>query len=271
MKAQLLKLLDRTPALKAFFRRVKRRILPHSSVSSNYVEIGPAERDAEAKRLAGSWKEENLPKRQRVLVDAQLSSYRKGEHIDVFDVFIKAIDTFTDLPPNGTLLEIGCSSGYYSEVLRIAGKSLVYTGCDYSESFIQLGRSIYPDVALDVEDATGLTYRDQSFDLVVSGCCLLHIPEYDKAIAETVRVSRDYVIFHRTPVVFGQETRFYRKQAYGVETVEIHVSEEELLSLFAINNLTLLSSLTLHEEKQTSHPGRGSASRTYICRKNAIS
>ncbi len=238
-----------------------------TSVSSHYVEISEAERDAESRRLASSWKEEHLPGRQRALVETQLRDYRGGRPIDVFNVFIEALDAAVDLSTDATLLEIGCSSGYYSEVLKVAGKTLRYEGCDYSESFITLARTLYPDVPFAVEDATRLTYPDQRFDVVVSGCCLLHIPEYGAAIAEAARIAKHYVIFHRTPVVYGQATRYFRKQAYGVETVEIHFAEDELLKLFSQNGLTLEKTITLYETRDPTGQSMGSAGRTYLCRK----
>src|SRR6185436_8101530 len=93
------------------------------------------------------------------------------------------------------LLEIGCSSGFYSEVLRIKGIDTAYRGCDYSRAFVALARQCYPAVPFDVEDAVDLTYASGTFDIVVSGGCILHIADYEKAIAEAARVSRQYVVF----------------------------------------------------------------------------
>lgn len=268
MSSFLIQILNRFPAAKARLKTLRDRCYGPASVSSHYVEITEAERENETRRLASSWKEEQLPTRQRVLVEGQLRDYRNGKRIDVFDVLIEALDATEELPKDATVLEIGCSSGYYSEVLAIAGKGLVYEGCDYSESFISLARSIYPDVHFEVEDATKLSYPDERFNVVVSGCCLLHIPDYATAIAEAARVAKDYVIFHRTPVVLGRPTRYFRKQAYGVETVEIHFSEDELLGLFANSGLVLLKTVTLYETRDPADPSSGSAGRTYLCRKS---
>lgn len=142
-----------------------------------------------------------------------------------------------------------------------------YSGCDYSESFIQMAQSIYPSVDFSIEDATSLTYPDSSFDIVLSGCCLLHIPEYQKAVFETARVARRYVVFHRTPVVFGMSEQWYRKKAYGIDTVEIHFNEQEFLQLLNRNNLTLLKSYTLNEVILRGSIRRGTAVRTYVCKK----
>ena len=109
-----------------------------------------------------------------------------------------------------------------------------------------------------------LKYADNAYEVVISGWCLLHIPEYQAAVAEAVRVTSRYVIFHRTPVVLGQQNKYYRKLAYGVETVEIHFNEPEFLQLLVDNGLVLLATHTLDEAVSY---GVGSATRTYVCRK----
>lgn len=269
MNALLSRLLGRFPRLKSQLRQLRNQYGAAASVSTEYVEIDRSRREDESRRLADSWKQDELPQRQRALADLQLQKYRNGAKIDVYDTFIEALDAAQGLPAGASLLEIGCSSGYYSEVLKIAGKDMIYTGCDYSDAFIALGRSIYPDLRLDVEDATRLSYADETFDVVVSGCCLLHIPDYRTAIAETARVARSHVVFHRTPVVYGQDTRYYRKKAYGVETIEIHLSETEFMELLAEHGLSLIKTITLSDTPDPQNPSIGGATRTYLCRKIA--
>ncbi|MGO4133800.1 class I SAM-dependent methyltransferase [Rhizobium brockwellii] len=174
-------------------------------------------------------------------------------------------------PADGSLLEIGCSSGYYSEVLDANGLPLRYRGCDYSDAFIDMARSTYPGLSFDVEDATRLSYQNDAFDVVVSGCCLLHIPDYEAAIAESARVAKKYVIFHRTPVVYGEPTKYFRKHAYGVETIEIHFSEPQLLDLFRIHGLEVQATFTLNENADPRDSSKGNANRTYLCRKQSQS
>jgi len=162
------------------------------------------------------------------------------------------------------VLEVGCSSGYYSEVLAIANLYVDYTGCDYSERFIQLARNTYPELQFDIDDAIKLGYSDNMFDIVISGCCLLHIADYKMAVAETVRVAARYVIFHRTPVVIDKPDKYFTKMAYGVETLEIHFNEADFLRLLANNGLELLETYSLSENCRDEFD---SAVRTYVCRK----
>jgi len=256
---------------KHLLRSIRRRLLPSGGVSSSYVKIDSIDAKAEGERLRGSWQDGELPVRQRILADQQLAQYRAGAAIKVFDSFVRSIRELPARSPNRTLLEIGCSSGYYSEVCAIAKLPVVYSGCDYSRSFIELARSKHPEYMFSVQDATSLDFTDSSFDIVVSGCCLLHIPDYSRAVAESVRVSSEFVIFHRTPVVWGDAERWYRKQAYGVETVEIHFNELEFLALLRTSGLELVTVHTLDEQYEAFDGSKGSASRTYVCKKRSIS
>lgn len=249
-------------------RGTRNYLFPQAGVSSSYVKLQGEVAHAEGQRLRNSWQDDALPKRQRELVDQQLRCYRSGEHIDVFDVFVDALRALPNLP-GMSLLEVGCSSGFYSEVIEIAGIPLKYSGCDYSIYFISLAKENYPSIEFSVEDATDLCYEDRSFDIVVSGCCLLHIPDYVKGVEETARVARRYAIFHRTPIVWGKAEQWYRKQAYGVETVEIHFNEPDFLALLDSNGLELIATYTLNEESVDDSRAQGHACRTYVCRKKS--
>ena len=267
MKTAFFSLLSRFPTLKFFLRESRNRFFPNRGVSSNYNTLHSDEAVVEGRRLRNSWKDNDLPLRQRELVEQQLNSFRSGSYIDVYDVFVQSLRALPELRNNPSLLEVGCSSGFYSEVLEIASLPVKYTGCDYSEAFIQMAKEKYPSLSFSIEDATDLHYSDSSFDVVVSGCCLLHIPEYKKAVEETVRVARNYAIFHRTPVVWGQPEQWYRKRAYGVETVEIHFNEPEFLALLDKTGLELIATYTLSEEHSDASCTQGHANRTYVCRK----
>ncbi|WP_348046860.1 class I SAM-dependent methyltransferase [Polaromonas sp.] len=243
--------------------RIRDVALPSSSVSSRYIEMSGASADAESARLRGAWQDDDLPQKQRELVDLQLADYRGGAAIDVFDVMVEALRGLPKGEGRTSVLEVGCSSGFYSEVFDIAGLGVNYAGADYSDAFIALARQKYPALRFDVEDATALRYADDAFDVVISGCCLLHIPEYEAAVAETARVARRYAVFHRTPVVLDQPNRYFRKLAYGVETVEIHFNEPQFLELLRTSGLELLKTWTL-SEGPAAVPTQ--AVRTYLCR-----
>ena len=265
--AAIIALLNRWPRLKQLLKRVLNSIGLRRKTSSTYTLLTKITRDRVVKQLKSAWKVNELPKRQRVIADAELASYRAGEAVNVFDTLIQALNDLPASVDGMTVLEVGCSSGYYSEVIAIAGLDVRYAGCDFSNAFIDLARQHYPRLQFDIEDATSLSYSNASFDIVISGCCLLHIAEYERAVLETARVASKFAIFHRTPVVWGQPEKTYRKNAYGVDMLEIHFNELDFLALLHRSGLILLATYTLVEEVSRAKPTQGSAIRSYVCKK----
>lgn len=260
------KLAERSPWLKSALKMLARPF--RADVSAGYVELGSQERQSLTRTLAGAWKSEDIPARQRAGVDQTLMAYRAGSPVRQFDVLKDMLEPLARAPAGDpgalSLLEVGCSSGYYSEALAIKGIQCDYSGCDYSPAFIDMARRLYPALDFRVEDATAMRYADASFDVVVSGCCLLHIPDYDAAISEASRVARDHVVFHRTPVLHQGPTTYFTKLAYGVKTVEIHFNEQELVSLFAKHALYVVGIYTLDAAWRR---GDAYATKSYLCRK----
>jgi SAM-dependent methyltransferase len=235
-----------TAAIKAMIPQPLRRALravfpataaaPTVSVSTGYERIDRSDLSRVIAELDGAWRDPGIPVAQLEIVDAELAKLAHGTRVPVFDVFVDLLRRVPRIESK-TLLEVGCASGYYSNVLRSEGWNTTYAGCDFSSAFIALARSRAPGVDFQVQDATQLTYPAKSFDVVVSGCCILHIVDYGAVIRESARVAREYVLFHRTPVLQTTETAYYRKRAYGVECIEIHFNEAELFRLFAESGL----------------------------------
>jgi ubiquinone/menaquinone biosynthesis C-methylase UbiE len=208
----------------------------------------------------------DIPARQWALVERELADYRAGGTNAAFDALVKILTHNVPALADRSLLEIGCSSGYYSEVLRCRGVAASYQGCDFSPAFVGLARKTYPSVRFDVEDATRLSFPSNAFDIVVSGCCLLHIAHYEKAIAEAARVSNDFVVFHRTPTLHMIGPLYYTKKAYGVEMLEIHFNEQQLVRMFVAHGLNVID-INSHASMMESGQTERLYYKTYLCRK----
>ena len=247
-------------------RAAKMRGAPAASVSTDYQPIQADKVEAAGDELRDSWKNAAIPERQRAIVAPQLAAYRTGASIAVFDALVEIMRANIAGLAGLRLLEIGCSSGYYSEVFDIKQLGLRYEGCDYSPAFIDLARRLYPGLPFVVEDATRLRYADESFDIVVSGGCILHIPDYERAIAEAARVSRRWVVFHRTPVLHMQGPVSYAKKAYGVDTIEIHFNEQALVRLLAKHGMRI-ADVNTHSLGWEAAQSDALAMKTYLCEK----
>lgn len=248
----------------AALKRFLKALLHEFLLSRKYKPLSRLEFEREGVRLANSWKNTNIPHQQLKLTRHQIKKHRDGSIIPEFNALTQGLKCLTDCT---TLLEIGCSTGYYSEILEISDIPFKYTGCDYSEAFIDIAKVLYPSNSFHVEDNNQLSYSDNSFDIVISGCCILHISDFEKAIYETIRVAKKFIVFHRTPVVAGTENKFYKKNAYGVETIEIHFSESMLLNLLDKSGLDIIDVATISEEEPSPNQNNIKSVRTYFCKK----
>lgn len=231
-----------------------------TAVSANYRELLPSEVEAVAKECAEAWKHPDIPLRQYELcVRGELERFRAGEAIAPFDALIRCwrkIPWAAGYFP--TVLDVGASSGYYREVLKIAGIDAHYMGIDYSEAFLDLQHQLWPDLdgRLDLGDACDLPYADDEFDIVLHSAVIMHISDYKKAIAEAARVARRWLIFNRTPVYGFRPTTFFEKEAYGIPCLELHFNEPELLAMFEKYNLKLRHFETIFRDAKISFEHR---------------
>ena len=233
-------------------------------VSEDFKRVTGDSQIMAVQTLGNAWRHKDNPARQRELVETELAKYRKGEPNPAYDALTNILSAYVENLDQTQLLEIGCSSGYYSEVLGIKDIHAAYRGCDYSDAFIGMARTLYPEMPFDVEDATSLTYGDAEFDVVVSGGCILHIVDYERAITEAARVSRKYVIFHRTPVFHECGPIFYTKKAYGVDAFEIHFNEQKLVDAFYRNGLKVIA-INTHSLSWNKKARDALAMKTYLC------
>lgn len=199
-----------------------------SRISEGYHQRAAHEITGE---LESAWQNTGIPLQQRALVQQQLQDMCHGEVAAPFQVLADLLKPC--LASGMPVLEIGCASGYYYEVLEyLLNKRIAYTGVDYSQAMIDLARSYYPGPSFLTADGASLPFPDKSFPLVISGCVLLHTPNYAQHVAETARVAERWIAVHRTPVCRTRPTAYFSKRAYGVETVELRFNEQELLDLF---------------------------------------
>src|SRR5438128_2152130 len=244
--------------------RVETDSLNPSVSPEGYVEVS---RESVAKELSCTWQDPAVPQRQyEDCVRSAISCYKAGGAYEPFDVLVAILfETVPDLA-GMSILEVGCSSGYYFEVFKIKGVQAKYSGCDWSESFIGLARRNHPEVEFQVQDARCLTYADASFDIVISGGCLPCILEYEEAIAETARVARHYVVLHRTPVFYRKKTSYYLRTAYGLQMFEIRFNERELFRLLRKYGLAVVDAVTFEGTYERTS-GDFWGCKTYLCRK----
>src|SRR5205085_7897990 len=112
-----------------------------------------------------------------------IAAMKRGEPRLDFRVAAEAVGATGIVNPR--VLEVGCGSGYYSEVFAtLLPGGVRYTGIDYSDAMIARARARSPSTAFEVADASRLPYADNAFDIVFNGVSLMHIIDYPAAIRE---------------------------------------------------------------------------------------
>jgi SAM-dependent methyltransferase len=198
--------------------------------SSDYrLLTGPDDARAVA-ASSGGWFARRTVERQERAYQGLIEAMKRGEPRIDFTVAAGAVEA-TGIA-NPSLLEVGCGSGYYSQVFATLLPGRVrYAGVDYSQAMIARARANYPAATFDVGDATQLAYADGAFDIVFNGVSLLHIVDYRAAIREAARVAARHCIFHTVPVFSGHRTTFLQKYAYGAPVIEIIFEKRELMAI----------------------------------------
>ena len=195
----------------------------------------------EARRLAASstgWLAARTVTRQERAYRGLIAAMKRGEPRIDFKVAAEAIAATRIANPS--VIEVGCGSGYYSEVLAtLLPSTIVYRGIDYSQAMVARARAHYPSRVFEVADATRLPYANRSFDIVFNGVSLMHIVDFAAVIREAARVARRHCVFHGVPVFLDHQTTFLTKYAYGAPVVEIIFGKQELMSLCADAGLRL--------------------------------
>ncbi len=195
----------------------------------------------EARRLTASstgWLAARTVARQERAYRGLIAAMNRGEPRIDFKVAAEAIAA-TGIA-NPSVIEVGCGSGYYSEVLAaLLPRAINYRGIDYSQAMVDRARTHYPSRVFEVADATRLPYAERTFDIVFNGVSLMHIIDYQAAIREAARVAKRYCLFHGVPVFLDHGTIFLTKYAYGAPVVEIIFGKRELMTLCADAGLHL--------------------------------
>jgi SAM-dependent methyltransferase len=98
----------------------------------------------------------------------------------------------TNIKPGSNVLDLGCGSGEFCALATEAGAHA--TGIDASHKMIELAREQAPAAEFHVRALDQLPWQDGTFDVVTAFNALFFAADPEKAFAEAVRVSNDYVV-----------------------------------------------------------------------------
>ena len=139
------------------------------------------------------------------------------------------------------LLDAGCGSAYYSEVVEhFVPRWTKYVGVDFNAGMLELARRCYPSLSLARMDLCGLALRDRMFDVVMSGAVIVHIKPWRQAVQELARTTRRWLILHRTLVYTHRPTTVDIERHYDTDVYRVRINQGELIALLSDNGLKLI-------------------------------
>ena len=96
--------------------------------------------------------------------------------------------------PGIKVLDIGCASGGFFNIMRTYEPAIEYTGIDLSVKAVGMARERYPEAKFIVTEGFGLPFEDNTFDLVHCTSVFNNEPNYQAMLQEMYRVSSRFVL-----------------------------------------------------------------------------
>ena len=97
-----------------------------------------------------------------------------------------------DLNQDSRLLDVGCGTGIFLEILEKKFPATEFNGIDPNQAMLaKASEKLSSKVHLETGNAESLPYDSQSFDWVVLSNCLGHINNQEVALSEARRVLAD--------------------------------------------------------------------------------
>jgi len=114
-----------------------------------------------------------------------------------------------DFTGKENILELACGSGQLS--FYLADKCSSYTATDFSENMIKeaskKNKASVNGLKFELQDATAITYPDNTFDVVVIANALHIMPDPDKAMKEISRVLKSGGTLYAPTFVYNKDRK----------------------------------------------------------------
>ncbi len=96
--------------------------------------------------------------------------------------------------PGIKVLDVGCASGGFFNIMRTLEPTIDYTGIDIAEPAVDLARRTYPEARFEVTNGVIIPFDDEAFDLVHCTSVLVIEPRYQEVWEEMYRVTSRFVL-----------------------------------------------------------------------------
>jgi ubiquinone/menaquinone biosynthesis C-methylase UbiE len=244
-----------------FWRKKRHESAKSKGASTDYqIIIDPAQ----ASSNTDGWRNPDVVRKQDEAYESLTKNAKQGAPRIDLRVASRAVASTKLMDP--FLLEVGCGSGYYSEILPILlHQQLRYIGLDASSEMVQLARRKHHLMSFLCADGSRLPFQDATFDIVLNGNALMHMRDYVAAISESKRVAKQWCIFHTVPLLKERATTMIRKNAYGSPVFEWIFNEREFLNHLNQQDLRIHSTQESIEYDLFQLLNEHTVTKTFLC------
>ena len=148
--------------------------------------------------------------------------HEESSRTHFIDVWTRAamLERLGEVPADGTIVDLGCSTGYLLEDVRAAHPRTRLIGVDLVAPGLRKAHGLLPEAWLLRADVCALPLADESVDAVVSANLLEHVPDDSGALRELRRVlrpgGRAVVVVPTAPGTYDYYDRFLgHERRYG--------------------------------------------------------
>ena len=126
--------------------------------------------------------------------------------------------------PGAKVLDVGCASGGFFNIMRSFEPHIEYTGIDLSDKAVGLATERYPDARFMVTTGFRLPFQDNNFDIVHCTSVFNNEPNYQGMLEEMYRVSNRFVLVDiRLSKDLGKQLQSVYNIQFNSEKVEATV------------------------------------------------
>ena len=96
--------------------------------------------------------------------------------------------------PGAKVLDVGCASGGFFNIMRSFEPHIEYTGIDLSDKAVELAKERYPEARFMVTGGFRLPFQENDFDIVHCTSVFNNEPNYQEMLEEMYRVANRFVL-----------------------------------------------------------------------------
>jgi len=126
--------------------------------------------------------------------------------------------------PGAKVLDVGCASGGFFNIMRSLEPHIEYTGIDLSDKAVGLATERYPEARFMVTTGFRLPFQENNFDIVHCTSVFNNEPNYQEMLEEMYRVSNRFVLVDiRLSKDLGKQLKSVYNIQFNSEKIEATV------------------------------------------------